>query len=526
MQKYIFTLWILLAWTGIVLWGFIGVNFHKNYTDNDDMLIKNIYLLREGITDWLDGLSFFETTDNLPSDILSGGDVSPTDVFNDTIIATNQTYNPSDTMSLDDIINSISTHTIDDNMSSTKEMEEQYKNNPNTTLAVSLINKLSKEYNYTRAYEIFKKLDSTAIKSIDPHLVLRILLNSELVDQKTQDLNTIENVIIELITSDSLSRKDAQRYQAILMLLKNDKNGFITNLPQYEDNEVSVIKPLVNDIRQKIAQSTQGHDIPDYYSDGMIALGMFQYGYPYVAQQLSLHLLLSYPSYILPKQILAYSHMILHEWSQAQSYFLQLIESDPKNINTYQFFTWVCSYRLGQYTDAILYLNQIPQGKIVSDATRYKILSYIAIQDRVNVAKQMKALLWYADISNSDMMLAREQMIFEPYMSNDSYKILQHDSTLLNLYLERCMNQRLDTTICNIGQIAKDTSLHSTNYSDEYLKNIISRFPRSYMYYILGNYYFDKGDMLNAQKSFISAMSLTNNTTIRQKITDKIKTIL
>ena len=124
------------------------------------------------------------------------------------------------------------------------------------------------------------------------------------------------------------------------------------------------------------------------------------------------------------------------------------------------------------------------------------------------------------------MMLAREQMIFEPYMSDESYKILQQDSTLLNMYLERCNNQRLDTTICNIGQIAKDISLHSTNYSEEYLKTIISKFPRSYMYYILGNYYFTQGDKNNAQKSYISAMSLTNNSTIRKKITDKIKTIL
>ena len=85
--------------------------------------------------------------------------------------------------------------------------------------------------------------------------------------------------------------------------------------------------------------------------------------------------------------------MILHEWSQAQSYFLQLIETDQKNISTYQFFAGVCSYRLSKYTDAILYLNQIPQDKLVSDATRYKILSYIAIQDRANVAKHMKALL-------------------------------------------------------------------------------------------------------------------------------------
>ena len=138
----------------------------------------------------------------------------------------------------------------------------------------------------------------------------------------------------------------------------------------------------------------------------------------------------------------------------------------------------------------------------------------------------MKALLWYADISSSDMMLAREQMVFEPFMADQSYKILQQDSTLLALYLERCMDQKLDTTICNIGQIAKDISMRTANYSEDYIKTIISKFPRSYMYYILGDYYFSKWDMTNAQKSLISAMSLTNNPIVRKKITDKIKTIL
>jgi hypothetical protein len=85
--------------------------------------------------------------------------------------------------------------------------------------------------------------------------------------------------------------------------------------------------------------------------------------------------------------------MILHEWSQAQSYFLQLISNDNKNIYNYQFFAGVCSYWLEKYPDAILYLNQIPTNKIVSDTIRYKILSYIAIKDYTNTAKQMKYLL-------------------------------------------------------------------------------------------------------------------------------------
>lgn len=522
-RKYIIIIIILIVWSGTVFSVFTWVNFKKNYTNADEKTVETLYKWKDGLIQWRSSLSWQQDTNTTTDTQLTDNNIS--DAIKDTI-STTASYTSSNTMSFDDIIASISTDSLSNSITSTKELEEQYKAMKDPTIAIALINKLSKEYNYKRAYEIFQELDSTTIKTINPHLIMRILFNSQLVDQKTQDLNTIENMIAELTAASLLSTNDAKRYQAILLILQNDKNGFITNLPEYGDNEQSDIKAFVTDIRQKIAQSTQGNDIPSYYSDGMIALWLFQYGYPYVAQQLSLNLLLEYPNYILPKQILAYSHMILHEWSQAQSYFLQLIETDQKNISTYQFFAGVCSYRLSKYTDAILYLNQIPQDKLVSDATRYKILSYIAIQDRANVAKHMKALLWYVDINNSDMMLAWEQIIFEPFMSDQPYEILLKDNNILDLYIERCSNQWLENTICNIGQIARNISLRSTNYSESYLKNIISQFPRSYMYYILGEYYFQQGDMINAQKSFISAMGLTSNTTIRKKITERIKTLL
>ena len=103
---------------------------------------------------------------------------------------------------------------------STKELEDQYKVNKDSTIAIALITQLSKESNFTRAYEIFEELDSTTIKSINPHLTMRILFNSKLVDKQTQDLNLISNMINELSVNNLLSSKDAQRYKAIIMILQ------------------------------------------------------------------------------------------------------------------------------------------------------------------------------------------------------------------------------------------------------------------------------------------------------------------
>lgn len=104
--------------------------------------------------------------------------------------------------------------------------------------------------------------------------------------------------------------------------------------------------------------------------------------------------------------------------------------------------------------------------------------------------------------------------------------MIQYDSNLLPLYVEQCDRQQLDATICMIGHLAKDIGAGHTNFSPEYLKTIISKFPRSYLYYLLGESYLAIDQRADAQKSFISAISLTNNPTIRATITAKITTLL
>ncbi len=458
-------------------------------------------------------------------------DTSDTEIINNFLEKENSltgdgSLDSNERISLNDIINSINKQDLSGSLISTKELEQQYRLSNDPNIGITYITKLTKEFNYKQAYQELQTLDSITIKKMNPHLILRIFFNSELIDSKSPNLTLIENMIEEFSNSNLITNPETQRYKALIILIKWDKKNFLVNLPKFDNNSNSEIKNVVNDIRIKAQKTTQWYDIPAYYTDGIIALSLFQYGYPYLAQQLSLNILAQYPNYILPQQILAYSHMILHEWNQAQSYFLQLISNDSKNIHNYQFFAWVCSYWLEKYPDAILYLNQIPIDKILSDTIRYKILSYIAIKDYTNTAKQMKYLLWQADVNNSDMMLIWENTVFIPYMYGKSYTILDKDNALLDMYIERCNNQWFDPVICQIGKLAKDVNLRLVSYSDTYLKSIITKFPRSYIYYLLWEYYFKKWNTIEAKKSFITALSLSTDIEVRKKITNKIKWIL
>lgn len=431
-----------------------------------------------------------------------------------------------DRMSLNDIINTVDNSATSGTFVSTQQLAQQYHTSKDPNVGIQYITKLTKEFNYSQAYKEIQDFDSMTLKKMNPHLVLRIFFNSELIAKKTQNLTIIENLIGEFSTKKLITSNETQWYKALLTLIRWDTKNFILNLPIFDKTSDSELKSTIDDIRIKAKQSTQGQDIPPYYTDGVIALSLFQHGYPFVAQQLSLAIVEQHPNYILPQQILAYSNMTLHQWSQAQSYFLQLITQDSKNITTYQFFAGVCSYWLGKYTDAILYLNQIPVNAIISDIIRYKILSYIALEDWTNTAKQMKNLLTQNDISNADMMLIRENTVFKPYMMGWSYAIIAKDSSILDLYIERCATQHNDPLICEIGKLAKDVQLNLNSYSDSYLKTLIAKFPRSYLYYILGDYYIKKGNKTEAQKAYVSALSLSTDEIIKKKITAKIKGLL
>lgn len=129
-----------------------------------------------------------------------------------------------------------------------------------------------------------------------------------------------------------------------------------------------------------------------------------------------------------------------HEWREAAGYFDKLLSSDRHNSSQYQFFRGVCAYWLGEYANALLFFAQIDSNQITSDTIRYMINSYLALQDYNGASKAFKSLLGKTDMHNADMMLAREKIIFEPYMYNKEYSILKYNQALLDLYITRCQS--------------------------------------------------------------------------------------
>ena len=125
-----------------------------------------------------------------------------------------------DRISLNDIIASINTQEMSGSLISTKELEQQYLSSNDPEFGIQFITRLTKEFNYKQAYKELQTLDSITIKKMNPHLVLRIFFNSELINSKTQNLTFIENMIGEFSANNFINKQETQRYKALLMLIK------------------------------------------------------------------------------------------------------------------------------------------------------------------------------------------------------------------------------------------------------------------------------------------------------------------
>lgn len=408
---------------------------------------------------------------------------------------------------------------------STEQLTKLYKENPTYETTVQLVEQLSREFSYDEAYQILKENNSLQ-DSLDPYLVLRILFNSELIASKTRNLVPIQEFIEQLKTKEKINTTEAQRYMSLIDLLQNKKDSFLTLVrthpTELHPNEAIVISSL----RAKISLSEQWRDMPPYYQDGMIALWLFENGYIALSQELSLRLLQSYPQYILPKQILAYTHIVLHEWRTAKSYFTELIAVDPDNSSHYQFFVGVSSYWMNNPTDTILYLSQIDESVLYSDAMRYKILSYLQISDYSNASKQLKALLGKADMRNADFILLFEKAIFEPYTKKTDYSILSYDNSLLELYLSRCTDGSFDKDICLLWEVAQQIYLHKLNGLERTIQPLLEKFPKSYLFVVLADSYLIQWKIEDAKSALIKALTLADDDVIKTSIRQKLQSLL
>ena len=453
--------------------------------------------------------------------------ISKENSTNNKISSTANLFDASSTMvSLDTIIQWLSNQTQSqtNNFISTEQLLSIYETNPSVSLAQQIIQQLVKESDHNRAWEFYQQLERGTQKSIDTSLVLRMMMNIKSIIVSIGATSPVLSFINQSRQNGSLSQDEAKRYQGLLSLTQWKQKIFLTTISSLSLSGSQ--DETRDDIMSRVSQAKQGRDIPEEYADGMIALALFQHGYTTIAQQFSLAILQSHPNYILPKQILAYTHIVLHDRREAKSYFLDLMTTDPGNIGLYQFFVGVSSYWMKNPTDAILYLSQIPNEAITSDVIRYKILSYISLNDTNKLAESYQQFLSKSNVNAADLILFWETTIFEPYMRQAPYTILQKNQNLLSLSLQKCKDNKIDNKICSLGMIGQQVTANQYAGLEELITPLLIEFPRSYFYVIIAESYKKEWKINEAKKALIQARALTKDSKVQGNIMKKLQLLL
>ena len=181
-----------------------------------------------------------------------------------------------------------------------------------------------------------------------------------------------------------------------------------------------------------------------------------KHGYFAVAKKLALSALAQDKTYVLPYQVLAYANFLSTHRDAAAQYFVNLVDLDAAHSAQYTFLVGVSYYWLGNYTQAMLYFNQVQDPSLQTDVYRYQLLSSLAMQDSDGAVRVWQKLLGQADISSSDFADFFDQAYFFPYREGQPFTLYNQNTQLATLYMQSCTQHFSgQQDICLYGQIGQ-----------------------------------------------------------------------
>lgn len=221
-------------------------------------------------------------------------------------------------------------------------------------------------------------------------------------------------------------------------------------------------------------------DVPEYYQDGLVAYQLMNQWFLAGAKRKAIRLVNQYPSYILPYQVLANVDFLMWKWDSASRYFHQLLQLDPQEKSSYLYYLWICYYHLWDYSNAVLYLSQISDSKILLDSDRYLILSYIALGESDRIFVWWQRLLWYPSVKASDFYSFYEEAFWKPYRRWRESYYLKQNVKLVQDYLSACLVSLKweDLQVCTYWQLW--LSAIQWNPLDEEMQLQLVRLARKY----------------------------------------------
>ena len=172
-------------------------------------------------------------------------------------------------------------------------------------------------------------------------------------------------------------------------------------------------------------------------------------GYTSLAMELANDILSQDKNYILSYELLSQLSIKEKRYQDAIKYLQTLMNVDTQHIPRTAFFLGISYYYLGDYDNAVTYLNQVRDAEYAYDAVRYLILIHNKQGEYTKMMDEFRFLLTEQKIDQHDFALFFDTLFYEPYRkggtSGDFSLAQKYTISMVIPYIDVCQKQLAST---------------------------------------------------------------------------------
>lgn len=392
-----------------------------------------------------------------------------------------------------------------DSSTTIQSLQSIYESSKDPKIFSLLIQKLVQQYEFNNAWYYLKNIDIYEEKLIDASLYTYIRFNVlSVLDE--QEIDWFVFMITKLADESLLSKDELNFYLLLIDIWKWDyshiqTSGVLLSSPKYVN--------ILDEINLKLESLSKQQDVPVYYRDSLLWFVFMKNGYFSLAKKLALNSILVDDSYILPYQILAYTHFLTKNWNIATEYFLKLVELDAPQQSIYKFFVGISNYWVEKNKTSILYLSQVKNLSFFrTDVYRYLILNYENLEDYTNLQSAWNFVLEQEDLLSADLYHLYYYTFFDPYRSNKAFDFYLANEDLIDKSFVLCDNLG-DEDVCLYGKVGLDIAQENWDLAENKLLYLAKEFPQSYIFKALWDFYLNQDNSEQAKYYYLKAIGLS-----------------
>ncbi len=397
-----------------------------------------------------------------------------------------------------------------------------YEQQPDNNTLIHLINTLLSQHKFDLAYSYIEKAVQKDATLLDPHTHIYATFHApSLIISQAWSIRIVEDLITDYRSQNRISADDYTFYNALIRFWHQDFHGAILLLKQIDSPKYEGIKDLLLGTFEKLARQ---RDIPAYYSDTIIALSLMRQWYYTIAKRIASNTVLQNKNYILPYQILAYSHFITQNWDTAIEYLLILRDLERKQAQRYTFLIGVAQYWQGEHTQAIMFLNQVNAPALMIDAQRYILLSYIQRWEHARAHATRQRLLWHPSITKNDFYTYFHAVFYRPLRAWLTADMYQTNTHTVHASIQQCFTILAsdDHDICHYGNAWLALVRWQIQQAKDILDQLVDQYDSGYLFHALGDYYASESMREQAEYYYQQALGRSDNDQERSLLHHKI----